>query len=57
MEHDYLMHFRGTDNTDEYYLAVTYDGRIFYSATDQSVAPNVNWKLVSIDESAIRYYH
>ena len=57
MEHDYLIHFRGMNNTDEYYLAITDDGRVFYSATDQSIAPSVNWKLVSIDENALRCYH
>ena len=57
MEYDSLMFFKGSNSFDDYFLAVTKDGQLFYSTADSSNTPVEDWKLVSLDENALRVLH
>ena len=57
MEYDSLTFFKGSDNLDDYFLAVTRNGQLLYSTAEKSNTPSFDWKLVSIDEAALRVLH
>ena len=57
MEYDCLMFFKGADSFDDYFLAVSKDGQLFYSTADSSNTPIDDWKLVSIDETTLHVLH
>lgn len=52
-----LMYFEESDTFNDYYLALTENGQVYYSVTDDTIKPNVEWKLVSVDEKTLSVIH
>ncbi len=57
MEYDSLMFFKGSNSFDDYFLAETKNGQLFYTTADQLNTSSFDWKLVSVNEDALRVYH
>jgi len=57
MDINELMYFESSDLYSSYCLALSEGGLVYYSIADDIEKPNVEWKIVCIDEKALGYHH
>jgi hypothetical protein len=52
-----LMYFQNNGIVNDYFLALTESGQVYYGVSDEAVTPTIKWKLVNIDEKALSVLH
>lgn len=57
MNEDSLIYFDSSDDFNAYILAVSNDGLLYYTRTDDSSKPKTDWKVVFMNEDAIKVIH
>ena len=57
MNDDNLVYFDRLGECPACIIALTKDGLMYYTKTDESSQPDVHWKLVHMNEDAIKLVH